>query len=408
MKKLSFVFASLLALSSWLIPQRAAAITIDIRYDYDTTHFFDQPGAKDAIRAVANYYETLITDSLTAISPSGSNTWTVSFPHPATGATQTITNLAVPANTIIVYVGARTSIQPAAGQGGYGAWSANGTQAWLATVGGRGQSGALAKPATDFAPWGGSITFDPSLTWSFSTTGPVENTTPFVSIALHEFGHVFGIGTCPSWSAKISASNTFTGAAAVAVFGKPVPLQTGGFHWQDDGVCSGTDGYDPTNPLNVLSKAYGIFGTLHGYAQIALMDPFQCSAGPFLKTMTDLDLAALRDIGWQLAPPARWQSYQFAASPFTFSWPSTSGTTYRVESSTTLLNWSTLTTQAGNGSIQSFSAAAPANAATFYRLNTAPVALPASVAQPVEGYPTSQPPGAVPVCHASASFGTQD
>jgi hypothetical protein len=399
--------AALSLLLSWLVIETAPAITIDLRYDFDTTHFFDKPGAKAALRAVADYYQVLLTDSLARIDNTGtSNTWVATFSHPATGATQTISNLIVPADTVIIYVGSRT-ITPAAGQGGFGGYSVSGTQSWVDLVGSRGQTGALASPATDFGPWGGAITFDPSYNWSFSTTGPVDGTTPFVSIALHEFGHVFGIGTADSWKAKISGTN-FTGAHAVASYGGVVPLQSGGSHWRDDGACQLPDGYDPSNALNVLSKAYGAFGALHGYAQIALMDPSSCSAGPFLKVMTDLDLAGLLDIGWQLVPPARWQTYQLAASPFTFSWPSTTGTTYRVETSTSLSSWTTLSTQTGNGTIQQFSVTAPGAAQTFYRLNTGAVTLPAAVASPSTATGTSShDPVEATGCRIGSSYGQQ-
>jgi hypothetical protein len=390
-----------------LATDTAPALTIDLRYDYDSTHFFDQPGAKAALRAVADYYEELLTDSLQGIDPTGtSNTWSANFLNPATGAQVSVANLVVPADTVIVYAGSR-SIAPAAGQGGPGGYGASGTQAWLNLVGSRGQAGALASPKTDFAPWGGAITFDPGYTWSFSTSGPEDGTTPFVSVALHEFGHLFGIGTSGSWNAKISGSN-FIGGAAVAAYGGPVPLQSGGSHWRDDEACELPDGYDPSNSLNVLSKAYGSFGALHGYAQIALMDPSSCSAGPFMKVMTDLDLAGLRDIGWQLAPPARWQEVELAGSLFSFSWPSTSGTTYRVESSTTLSSsWATLTTRAGDGTIQHFSTPKPGAGATFYRLNTG--AAPAAVAvTPAQPGPASVDPVEVSGCRVGSSFGQHE
>ncbi|MDB6078513.1 MAG: Calx-beta protein [Akkermansiaceae bacterium] len=399
---------SSLLLFACLAVGTAPAITIDLRYDYDSTHFFDQPGAKEALRAVADYYEVLLTDSLQRIDPTGtSNTWSAVFPNPATGAQVGLANLVVPADTVIVYVGSRP-IAPAAGQGGPGGYSANGFQPWFDLLNSRGQAGALATPKTDFGPWGGAITFDPSYTWSFSTSGPVDGTTPFVSIALHEFGHLFGIGTADSWDAKISGSN-FTGAAAVASYGGPVPLQSGGSHWRDDAACVLPDGYNPSNPLNVLSKAYGSFGALHGFAQIALMDPSSCSAGPFMKVMTDLDLAGLRDIGWQLAPPARWEAVQLAGSPFTFSWPSTTGTTYRVESSTTLSGWSTLTTRAGDGTIQQFSTPKPAAGAAFYRLNTGAAAAATAVGLP---HLTPAPPFLAPVevggCRVGSSYGQHE
>lgn len=98
----------------------ASAIKIEIRYDYDTNGFFNQPGAKEAMRSVADYFEGLIHDSLSAIDhtqwPAG-NTWTASFEHPATGNTATIDNLKVPDETLIIFAGGRALGVPA-GRGG--------------------------------------------------------------------------------------------------------------------------------------------------------------------------------------------------------------------------------------------------------------------------------------------------
>ena len=86
------------------------AIKIQLDYTYDTNGFFNQAGAKEALRAVADFYEPLLTDSLSRIDtaqwPAG-NTWSAVFTHPGTGAQQDIANLVVPADTLIVYAGGR-------------------------------------------------------------------------------------------------------------------------------------------------------------------------------------------------------------------------------------------------------------------------------------------------------------
>lgn len=379
------------------------AIRIQLDYTYDTNGFFNQPGAREALRAVADFYEPLLTDSLSRIDTtqwSAGNTWSAVFTHPGTGAELQIANLVVPADTLIVYAGARALGGPA-GRGGPGGYSASGnTQAWFNLLASRGQAGALASPKTDFGPWGGMVTFEPSYTWSFSTTGPAPGTIPFVSIALHEFGHLLGIGTAQSWTARVSGTN-FTGPASVLSFGGNVPLQTGGSHWRDDGSCVFPDGHSPTNPNNVLSKAFGSFGALHGFGQIALMDPSTCTAGSYLKVMTDLDLASLKDIGWQLNPPLRWlaTNIQPGTGPVSFTWPSSSGVTYRLERSVTLAagSWNTLTTVSGNGALKSHTDPSPPAGKAFYRLNTAPPAAPAALmgfippAAPQEPAPASWP-----------------
>jgi hypothetical protein len=396
---------------SLLLTQAAWSIKIDLRYDYDTAGFFNQPGAKNALRLAADYFESMIKDSLQPIDhtqwPAG-NTWSASFFHPATGNTTSIANLKVPADTIVIFAGARSLGTPA-GQGGFGGYSYSyNQQGWANAVTSRGQTGALATPATDFGPWGGAITFNTTVTWNFSPSTPVNGATPFVTIALHELGHALGIGTAPSWLAKVSGGS-FTGARAKQAYGGNVPLQSGGSHWKDDGNCAFPDGYVPGATNNVLSKAYGIFGAPHGFSQIAIMDPSTCTAGTFHKVITDLDIAGLRDIGWQIDPPVAWVNAEVDpdAGPLSFSWPSSSGFTYRIQKSTSLAtgNWTDIHSVAGNGLIQTYNAAAPADPKAFYRLNTTPPGAPAMVVEPPTlPLPTSSPPVMVGDCHCGASW----
>lgn len=390
----------------------ASAIKIEIRYDYDTNGFFNQAGSKEALRQVADYFEGLLHDSLLAIDntqwPAG-NTWSASFEHPATGATTNIANLKVPADTIVIFAGGRSLGDPA-GRGGSGGYSYSwNQQGWATAVGTRGETGVLANPATDFAPWGGFITFDTAETWNFSLTTPVANAIPFVSIALHELGHALGLGTANSWNAKIASGN-FTGARAVQAYGGNIPLDpnTSFGHWRDN-QCGGTDGYLQSDPNKILSKAYGSFGAPHGFAQIALMDPSVCTNGVIQKVMTDLDLAALRDVGWELEPPAGLTAPNLnpAASPFAFSWPSTSGFTYRLQRSPSLAggSWTTLSTQAGNGTVQQFSTPTPGLTKAFYRLTLeAPAAGAPLPLDPGILPPSQSPPVAVEGCRCGSPW----
>ena len=401
------IFPSALALLLLASPSRA--IEIELRYDYDTLGFFNAPGSREALRAAADYYESILHDSLSAINPAAwpGATWEARFSHPATGTTTIITDLAVPADTIIVFAGGR-NLGGTAGQGGPGGRWASGWQEWFDLLASRGQLGALATPATDFGPWGGSITFNTTLTWNFSTTGPVSGKTPFMTIALHELGHLLGIGTAASWTAKVSGT-TFTGAHAALAYGSNVPLQSGGGHWRDDGFCVAPNGHKASNANNVLSKAYGQFGAPHGFTQQVLMDPSSCSAGSYMKVLTDVDLAGLRDIGWQMEPPVWWITAQVdpAAATFSFSWPSSSGFTYRVQRGTDLqaANWTTLSTQTGNGTIQLFSTPNPNLGRVFYRLTTNPP-LPAAMVMepPTENAPAHQEPVMVTDCRCCPSM----
>ncbi|MFD0895595.1 hypothetical protein KBB96_19315 [Luteolibacter ambystomatis] len=384
------------------LPSHALEIKLD--YTYDTNGFFNQPGAKAALRAAADFYQTVLHDNLSRIDKSewpAGNSWTAVIVHPGTGVQTNIPNLVVPADTIIVYAGGRP-LGGAAGYGGPGGYSLSGSSGWANLVNSRGQAGALASPKTDFGPWGGMITFDNTLDWNFSTTTNDEDLSPFISIALHELGHLLGIGTAPSWQAKVSGG-VFTGTNSTATYGSNVPLESGGYHWRDDATCEYPDGYDPTNPDNILSKAYGSFGAPHGFAQIALMDPGLCSVGQYHKAMTDLDLAALKDIGWQMAPPLKWiaANVKPKTGPVNFTWATTSTFTYRLERSTTLAagGWTTLVTRTGNGTIQNYTDATPPTGKAFYRLNTNPAVPPAMLTPVAAGpAPTEVAPQEVDSC----------
>jgi hypothetical protein len=112
------------------------SISLQIDYRYDSTHFFDTPAKRDLMQSAANVVASALSnDHLAAIVPAGSNTWTASFPDPATGANQTVANLTVPADTVILFVGSRAlSGDGEAGNGSTGGFRAVGCKGWLYTV----------------------------------------------------------------------------------------------------------------------------------------------------------------------------------------------------------------------------------------------------------------------------------
>jgi hypothetical protein len=263
-----------------LAPQNAHAdLIVQFDYSFDTNNFFAQQVRRDALEAAADRFEARLQDNLSAITPSGGNTWTSQFFHPGTGANQMIVNPSIAASTIVVYVGGRDL--GSLGVGGPGGIAAgSGDQDWINLLLSRGQAGALANPETDFGPWGGSIAFDtnPANPWNFGLGGPVTGQNDFLSVALHELGHVLGVGLADSWLTRVTGG-VFTGPASVAAFGGNVPVQAGGGHWAN----------------NTMS-------TFMGMPQEAAMDP-DLTVGT-RKEFTVLDFAGLTDIGWQVAPTA--------------------------------------------------------------------------------------------------------
>lgn len=260
------------------------AITIELDYSYDVGGFFN-PARKALMDSAASYFQNQISDTLSAITPSVSDHWTVSFYDPSTGSQTTVANPTIASDTLRVYVGARSMVGGTLGVGGFGGVaSGSGSGAFINSINTRGQTGATASSltSTDFAPWGGSISFNSSATWYFdsdpSTKESFVGQNDFYSVALHELGHLLGIGTAPSFMHDVNGSHQFTGANAVASYGGNVPLESDDGHFQE-----------------------GTTSVLPGTAtsQEVALDP-TITVGT-RKEMTELDLATLKDIGWQVA-----------------------------------------------------------------------------------------------------------
>lgn len=369
----------------------AIAIEIQIDYSLDTNGFFTRPGSKQALRAICDYFESILDDDLAEINESdfsAGNTWIAKVNHPATGALVNFPHKVVPRGVFILYAGGRANLG-SAGVGGTTGYSANGSggqaQLWFDLLKSRGQPGALASSPTDFGPWGGTIVFNASLTWNFSLTESTGNGSDFVSIALHEVGHALGLGTAPSWNTHVSG-NQFYGGHAMASFGRPVPLQPGGSHWQDDGICQGPNGHDPTNPLNVLSQTLGIFGVPAGRDQIALMDPSGCRANSYLRVLTQLDVAALADMGWELKEPVPLMPVvpdllvNYTPTKITLSWLANPQHSYQVQESTQLSSWQNLGAPiSGQTGMTSYIDQSPPVGKNFYRLEIGQAPAPAAL-----------------------------
>ena len=276
-------------------------IDLKFNYDFDTEGFFsgvEGEARRETLEQAASFYENFITDNLSAITSglestdiggnNGFNTWTASFFNPATGNIETITDLNVDANTIIIYAGGRDI--SSLGKGGSGGWSVTGSSDFRNLIKGRGQTGALTNPATDVGIWGGSITFDTdivigSTTYDWHNTTDLEgldsNEFDFLSVAIHELAHVLGFGSS-SWANQIGDTN-FTGANALAVYqaetdpnATSIPLQSGSLsHW-----ANGTTSL-----------------TLTGESQEVALDPSIFNGQR--KLLTNLDYAGLQDIGWE-------------------------------------------------------------------------------------------------------------
>lgn len=334
------------------------AITIKVDYTYDSNNFFNTPEKRAALEAVASFYGNLLNDNLLEINQAafgGGVSWEADFTHPGTGAVQSVPGLVVPADTLVIYAGGRSLPGSTVGQGGPGGFGASGTQAWFNRIRGRGNSGTLAPPYTDFAPWGGSVTFDTDATWNFSlTTNAAGN--EFVSIALHEIGHVLGVGTSDVWDA-LTTTDFFIGPAATQSRGASPPALFESGHVQ--------------HPVGdtLESPLFRSFQVSHGVERPVLMLPFIIDNGSNFDVATDLDLSLLFDIGWEVFPPSRLDITSLTPANASFQWPSTSFLDYRVERGGDLITFPDGNTLAsGDGSVQSWSDPSPPPTRAFYRL----------------------------------------
>jgi hypothetical protein len=269
--------ASLLTLAVLLTGGVArATVSVQFNYDYATGTFVDDPAARALLDLAALQYTPLL-DTLAEIDPASvpaPNSWSARIRQPTTGVDNfAIADLFVPADTLIIYVGARDLGGSVLGEAAPGGRSITYTSnpvgnAWRDLVDARGEIGEFDSPATDFGPWGGWISFDSDANWNLAAGLPAAGQADFLSVAIHELGHVFGYGSADSWFDQIDSGNgTFLGGASQGVYGAPVPLADSG-HW--------------SNALNPEPA----------------LDPSLTTGTR--KLLTSLDYAGLLDIGWDV------------------------------------------------------------------------------------------------------------
>ena len=250
---------------------------LSVRFDYrfDTTNFFT-PARRNAIETAAEIVVGRLGDNLAGFTSLGSNVFTANLLHPSTGNQVTIPSFSVSPNEFVVFVGARDLPPGNLASAGPGGGSANAT--FFQTASSRGQFGV---PATDFAPWGGGMSFDNRVTWHTdltSTEGLTTSSNDMVSVAVHELMHVMGVTSSTESFERFVSGGRFNGPAAIAEYdesGSP-PLDSDNTHFLE--------------------------GTTDGGEEAAL-DPTLTRGTR--KLPTELDFAVLDDIGWELLPEFR-------------------------------------------------------------------------------------------------------
>lgn len=252
-----------------------AEANIDIQFDYtyDTNGFFSDVSHQSALNTAASVFENRFSDQLSAITSSGPNSFNSIFFNPANPYGTDIVNNSdsFATNVIRVYAGGYNFADNTLGMGGQGGYSCSGIGSFCSDAAQRGQGVVSGAGAIDVAPWGGSITFDTDTNWYFgATTAGLDSTKyDFYSVAVHELSHLLGFGASDSFDNHIVGTN-FVGSAAGTV-----ALSSDLGHW-----------------------AEGTLSIYSGVSQEAAMTP--SLANGTRKNFTNLDFAAMQDIGWQV------------------------------------------------------------------------------------------------------------
>ncbi len=333
------------------------AVEIKIDYTYDTGNFFDTSEKREAIESVARLIGDMLDDKLLAVDSSefsSSSTWNVNLSHPSTGGVINFDDPVIPEDTIIIYVGARELGGSRVGLASSPGFGASGSTSWFNRIFGRGNPGAQSSEAnlrTDVAPKLASVAFDTPRQWNFSLSQN-QSGTEFVGVAIHEILHVLGIGQSGAWDNLLSGA-TFTGNAAQNSFGRAPDADSGHF----------TSG--------LQSRTFGSFSQAHGPLRSSIMLSSLLDNNVTFNTLTDLDLAALADIGWEVNPKPNLTLSGSATSTKTLQWPSVSFFDYRLKRSSDLLSYPGLgDLSVGNGTILSISDTSAPNDQAFYILES--------------------------------------
>ncbi|MEI6715382.1 MAG: hypothetical protein WCO60_16620 [Verrucomicrobiota bacterium] len=240
----------------------AQAFNIQFDYTYDTSGFFsgNNVARRTVLEAAASQIENQLAGvSLAAIDPYGVNHWTFRPVNPTTGATLSLADVAIPENTMKVFVGARNLPGDAIGLANPGGYGAEGP--WYTQFSAR-------NTATHYEPFGGSISFDSKTDWYFdadtSTFEDFGDREDFYSVVQHELTHLLGFSDgSRAFKAKTSSTGYFTGKNAVQLFGGNVPLSLDRSHFKEDLTFQGSGlVMDPSLPtgtrLNLGPLEYAV------------------------------------------------------------------------------------------------------------------------------------------------------
>lgn len=261
-----------------LAPARAISITWDYTCDSDGFFTSQRRAVLEAVASVFSNYEI----DRPALAPTGGNQWSWNFNDPSGSGAVEILNPSVGAGELVIYVGAKDLGAGTLGLGGNVGWGASGSGTWI-------QSLQNTNTESAYQPFGGTLSLNTTVFWydGLSSTVPAGQF-DFFTIALHEVGHVLGVGLydyVDAWDLWVNTgNNTFFGSRASEIYGSAVPLSSTWSHIQ-----SGTT-YEGLTPVMVPTISAGVrrewtaveFGILEDLGYVAIPEPHLWVLVPFI------------------------------------------------------------------------------------------------------------------------------
>lgn len=216
-------------------PPAAVRFKIQIDYRYDTAGFFTDPVRKAALEGACRIWGRLLADTYPNV-PKGTFI-RVRDPQQPTQPALSL-NIDYDIDDLLVFVG--SAVLPA------GVTASSSPTAGLSGITDPTLAGALQQrfDGPVFQPWTAWITFDAATSFHFDPEPELGAAVPpgkidFVSVALHELGHVLGFGTADVFKNQI-VDGAFAGPKTKARFGGPLPLTPDQAHVPNTTMSGGT------------------------------------------------------------------------------------------------------------------------------------------------------------------------
>jgi hypothetical protein len=198
---------------------------------------------------------------------------------------------------------------------------------------------------------GGFATFNINTEWNFDFSNPsLTRGLDFYSLALHEIGHALGLNArgVKEWTNLVNSSGHYIGENAIAAYNEDNDnqllslniqgLDVNDYHWMDNTFDSKIFPFGSPNLGGTVGR---------NELQDLLMEPGLSFGGPARFEITNVDAAALRDIGWSTItedpappPPVPLVFNRSADGGIRLAIPaSEEGSTYSIQTSTNGVNW---------------------------------------------------------------------